>query len=40
MKTKFSWRAWQWTGADENLFDLDPEAAQIFALFVSAAQRA
>ena len=34
MKTKFTWREWLLTGADENLLELDDVEAELFRLIV------
>jgi hypothetical protein len=34
IKTKFTWKQWQLTGATENLYDLDKEALEFFKLLV------
>lgn len=36
-RTKFSYRLWRWTGANENLFELDRENLALFAAFVGEA---
>ena len=36
-KTKFTWREWQYTNADESLFGLDKEELYIYRLLVQGA---
>lgn len=38
-QTKFPWRLWWWTEADQSLFDLTPEELYMFKLFVAEATR-
>jgi hypothetical protein len=37
MKTRFPWRAWHWTNAEESLFDLGAEELAIFKEFCTLA---
>lgn len=36
-KSKFTWREWSFTGAEENLFNFDKESLMYFRLLVSNA---
>ena len=36
-KTKFTWREWSYTNADESLFDLGKEELAIFRLIIKEA---
>jgi hypothetical protein len=37
-KTKFTWREWQYTNADESLFDLSKDELEIFRLLIEEAK--
>ncbi len=37
IQARFGWRLWQYTGAHENLFDLDEQALEFFKMFVNEA---
>lgn len=39
VKPKFCWRLWQWTRANENLFELTKDEALLFELFVKEARK-
>lgn len=36
-KTKFTWREWQFTNADESLFSLDKEQLYLYRLIITGA---